>query len=694
VEAIANTSAPLAAADLNDDGKLDLVVNSGLGPMGIYLGNGDGTFSNPATATYLGGVVAIADFNGDGKMDLVVWGSVPAASRGAVLLGNGDGTFQGIPDTPLPFSLNSGTAVLVGDFENSGFPDVAVSSPSYLYIFHNHAGTLSLSHTYNNVGEPIATGDFNSDGNLDLITSNGVMLGNGDGSFQAPIFYLPGATIVADFNNDKKLDTAATISKDSFEVSLGNGDGTFEPPLTMPLLNGAGIAAAADFNGDGKLDIAAGGILFGNGDGTFQDEVSIPNWDGTSFIADFNNDGKPDLVDGKGQVALGNGDGTFTVLPGPPLYTQVVTAVADVNGDGKPDMLVYQYIDSLVTATGFLLGRGDGTFGPVIQVPTNGMLPIGRTDPLYPTNIALVADMNGDGRPDIVFVVDGISVMLNTTPPGFEVLATALSPATVTPGNSATSTVTVSPMFGFHQAVTLTCTGMPRGATCAFSPATITNSSGTSALTITTSASLAAGTYSVQVQGTSGSIVNSVLDSLVVQAAPDFSVGAASGSPTSQTISAGQTASFSLALAGTGSFTGTVNLSCAITPAATPAPTCSLSSSSVHISGNATQTMTVKVGTTAPVSGTTAPHANFPSGPLPLVWALMFLGSVWFWARNHKRLPVLAAPIVVLAFAFSVGCGGSSTHTTPGTPAGTYTATVTATSGSTSHNVALQVIVQ
>ena len=178
-------------------------------------------------------------------------------------------------------------------------------------------------------------------------------------------------------------------------------------------------------------------------------------------------------------------------------------------------------------------------------------------------------------------------------------------------------------------------------------------------------------------------------------AAPDFSIAAASGSSTKQTLTAGQTASFSLAFAGTGGFTGTVNLSCAITPAATPAPTCSVPSS-VQISGTGTQMVTVKVATTASVTSDAAPRVNFPSGPTILLWTLMFLGSTSLWVRNRKRLPLLAAPIVALAF--SVGCGGSSssssTHTTPGTPAGTYTATVTATSGSTSHNMALQVVVQ
>ena len=272
VAAIANSAffSQLVAADLNGDGKLDLVVLSAFGPTGVYLGNGDGTFSN--TANYLGGPAAIADFNGDGKLDLVVGGGGLASSallqKDAVLLGNGDGAFQGISDAPLPFSVGLGSLAasqaVVGDFEKSGFPDVAVVWQSSIYIFHNHAGTLSLSRTYTisqPQGGPIVTGDFNGDGNLDLIVVGiinpiagtwgfDILLGNGDGSFQSPVFYqqsipAPGpgtsAIVVADFNNDKKLDFAIMSGSDSFAVFLGNGDGTFGAPLTMSLLNGGGI---------------------------------------------------------------------------------------------------------------------------------------------------------------------------------------------------------------------------------------------------------------------------------------------------------------------------------------------------------------------------------------------------------------------------------------------------------------------
>ena len=721
----------LAALDVNSDGKVDLIV-AAAGATEIYLGNGDGTFANSSNYLAAGsgytstGELGVGDFNRDTKWDV--------AAGGAVILGNGNGIFQGIELAPIngPSGVSGSNyinAAVVGDFEKNGTPDVAVvsldpnstSTVWQLHIVHNSGSTLSVSHTYTlqGIGGTVVTSDFNGDGNLDLLvaqsspTTNGwvysVLLGNGDGSFQAPVPYSESAVgsgtspslVVADLNNDGKPDFAVTAGNNSLALLLGNGDGTFGAPSYI-YDAGAQALVLGDFNGDGNVDIAGGAantgseqtaILLGNGNGTFQTAVLPPSLNGfqAQFTADLNNDGRADLVSYSGQAALGNGDDTFTVLPSPGDY--VTSAVADMNGDGKPDELVTIYESGSVypQGTGILLGNGDGTFGPVVNIPS---LPISGGG--FTSTIALIADMNADGRPDIIFVPSGIAVMLNTTSPGFGVLASALSPAPVTAGNSAASNVTVAPAFGFNGTVTLSCTGLPSGATCAFNPPSIAKSSGTSALTVTTSASVAAGTYPVQVQGTSGSIVNSMPVSLVVAAPPGFSLAAASGSSTSQTVSAGQSATFSLSMAPTGGFTGTVNFTCAITPAVTPAPTCSVPSSS-QITGSGTQTVAVTVGTTAPVTTGALPPVSFPTGPMPLIWTLTLLASGWLLTRSRKRLPVLTAPVMVLALAFSLGCGGSgssSSHTTPGTPAGTYTATITGTSGSVSQNMALTVVVQ
>lgn len=190
--------------------------------------------------------------------------------------------------------------------------------------------------------------------------------------------------------------------------------------------------------------------------------------------------------------------------------------------------------------------------------------------------------------------------------------------------------------------------------------------------------------------------MNSVPISLVIQAAPDFSLGAASGSPISQTISAGQTANFSLDFTSVGSFAGTVNLSCAITPSVTPAPTCSLSSSSVQIRGSGTETVTIRVETTAPVTSGTGFRKGIPPTLGPLLWTFLLLGSVALLVGTRKRRLILGAPVMLL-LVFSVSCGRSSSgtsHTTPGTPAGTYTATITATSGNISHPMPLKVVVK
>ena len=178
-------------------------------------------------------------------------------------------------------------------------------------------------------------------------------------------------------------------------------------------------------------------------------------------------------------------------------------------------------------------------------------------------------------------------------------------------------------------------------------------------------------------------------------AGPDFSVGVASGSSTSQTISAGQNAKFSLLVTPSGSFAGTINLTCSLLPVVSPAPTCILSSSSVQISGGTAQPVTVTVGTTAAATTNPLPRFGFPSGATSLTWMTMLLAlGLPLLSRKHRQ--PLTASLIVLAFVSLTGCGGggSSPAATPGTPSGTYTATITATSASLNHNTAVTIVVE
>ena len=731
---IANLTGTLAAADLNGDGKLDLVLEVGGIAVQSYLGNGDGAFSNPKNYLLLQAFgnpppsnsgVAVADFNHDGKPDVAVGGEL--------LIGNGDGTFRGvqaaaISNNPTVSSPYFSFAALGKFDKRQSVPGVAVATSNFagsvysfsVDIFANDGkGGLSLPHSYplDAPAVQVVTGDFNGDGNPDVLvvttdftTTNwgyAVLMGNGDGSFQPPLSYPKGvrnasyqignSALVGDFNHDNKMDVAVGgLINQSLAILLGNGDGTFAPATYV--FDGGDIAlVSADFNGDGNLDVAASttaanepatALLLGNGNGTFQAAVFPSSLTGFAprFVADFNNDGKADLI-GFRQVALGNGDGTFnqlSPLPYPPI------GVADFNGDGVSDLFILGPAVSENAQTAVLTGNGDGTFSSnPINVPKMGYIP----------SPVLTADMNNDGRPDIVFLsqsgFNAVGVLLNTTPVDFAISATALSPSTVTAGNSTSTTVNLIRDFGFSGTVMLACSGLPSGVSCILIPASVSNGSTSSSLVISTTANAAAGTYPVVVQGTSGSLVHQATLALVIQAPPDFAL--TGPSTASQTISAGQSATFTLSLIPTESFSGTVSLSCAITPVATPAPTCTLSSSSVQVNGTAPQAVTLTVGTTAPTTPSVmqaASHGGFLPASIPLLSLLCCLIP-----RKRRRLSLFVALLIGTAFAPWIGCGGgkgngSPSQTTPATPSQTYTATVTATSGNLTHSTTLGVVVQ
>jgi hypothetical protein len=304
------------------------------------------------------------------------------------LLGNGDGTFASAKSYSASANGGSSIFVLAADFNGDGVLDLAVLNQA-----------------------------VNIDGDLSIL------IGNGDGSFQPPVSYAAGGptpqwAAVGDFNGDQKIDIAVVIATtDTLAILLGNGDGTFQAPATYAVESSPQGLAVADFNHDGQLDIAVANecgkdlgcrkgtvsVLLGNGDGTFGQQVTfaaglLPL---QVEVADFNRDGNPDLAislpcgsdgacgtNGGVGILLGKGDGTFTpvvdYVGGGSLTVRL--ALGDLDGDSRTDVIGLNYETATVT-----LFRGDG----------KGKLKAGPTYSVGGNPISgIVRDLNGDGAAD------------------------------------------------------------------------------------------------------------------------------------------------------------------------------------------------------------------------------------------------------------------------------------------------------
>ena len=282
----------------------------------------------------------------------------------------------------------------------------------------------------------VMVADVNGDGKQDALIANlnsntvGVLLGNGDGTFHAAVGYASGgvgptSVAIADVNGDGNPDLVVANGDGNIGVLLGNCDGTFLPAVAYNSgANSPQAVAVADVNGDGNLDLLVAhivgvtqacnggcvGLLLGNGDGTFRSAVTLSSgaFQARSIAAaDVNGDGKADLVvtnrcrdnfctqGGAVDVLLGNGDGTFRspVTYGSRGFDASSVAVADVNGDGKPDLLVTNVCanSKCQGLVAMLLGNGDGTFQRAVIFNAGG----------YFANSIAVADVNGDGKPDL-----------------------------------------------------------------------------------------------------------------------------------------------------------------------------------------------------------------------------------------------------------------------------------------------------
>jgi hypothetical protein len=332
-----------------------------------------------------------------------------------------------------------------GDFDHDGIADVVTVGQSVSVLLGDGAGGFRAPVISPGGGQPfIVTGDFDADGTLDLAFSEGpgivgqndpsqvvVMLGNGDGSFQAPVQYPvdDGAWSLSagDFDGDGKADLAALATGSNVVIVLvGNGDGTFRPAVRSAATSAMIGMVAADFDLDHKLDVAAlvrynnanaVALIRGRGDGRFGAVVDSPGPGVNESVAgmitaDVDGDDKIDLIgtqpgeDGL-LIWLGRGDGSFRAPRQVPAGRQPMSiAQADLNGDGKIDLVTTNVVGHDICV---LLGTGDGTFQDPVHHPVAGDI-----------TAIVVSDVNGDGRPDLMLSVsdnganERLALMLNT----------------------------------------------------------------------------------------------------------------------------------------------------------------------------------------------------------------------------------------------------------------------------------------
>jgi len=394
----------IVVADFNGDGKPDIaVVNTASNNVSMLLGNGDGTFQAAKNFDAGGSfpTIVAADFNADGKLDLGLFhpgdgNSIVGAV--SILFGNGDGTFQ----SPKVTSLS-------------------ISSVS------------------------MAAGDFNGDKKCDLILSNAdpttgnitieILAGSGDGTFRAAQTVVGGvgsaSVLVADFNNDGKLDLAV-VNGPGVQALLGKGDGTFQTSGTASVADGFSVNSIVigDINNDGKMDLIVDSrmsqscgstcenttqhvsVFFGQGNGSFGSEIlfyigaahhqlfgSTSTLINDLVVGDFNGDGKADVGDQAGsfEIRLSNGDGTFTPAIG--FQNSGLDALAaDLNGDKLADVVIPELLNNGVLVLINDSPTSGADLGIVSSGTSGGNFGVGM-------NFSYSADVLNEGPQDATNVV-------------------------------------------------------------------------------------------------------------------------------------------------------------------------------------------------------------------------------------------------------------------------------------------------
>jgi hypothetical protein len=701
----------LAVGDFNGDGKLDLVVVDGLGGgLNILLGNGDGTFQAAtqyysATQPYS---VTVADFNADGKLDLAV-----ANNQGdtiSILLGNGDGTFQ----APVNYVVGDGPEfIAVGDFKNNGILDLAVTNtaanPNTVSIlFGTGTGTFGTQVTYPVGFEPegLAVGDFRGLGRLDLAVVNngdgdvGILLGNGDGTFQSQTTYStgsnsnPSAVAIGDFNGDGIPDLAVANQTDPGNVGilLGTGTGTFQAQvtyLTGSASSGTCCVAVADFNGDGIPDVAAANSYDNNVSvlldvitrtaTTAASSVSVPGsgsthqidavYAGNTFFSTSTSPSTVPLTSSAAATTL-----TLAALPTSSVYGQTVVLTATLAPYSKGSLTTNT---ETVTFYNGATNLGPGTLTSGVATANVSTLP-GGTDGLTAVYGGDTNFLTSTSTPVLNFTVSKATPTVNWTTPAAIPFGTVLSATQLDASPSVPGTPVYTPLAG-----TTPATGTDT-LSVAYTPTDTTDYSGDSLYPSTTT--------------------NPV--KLSTSATPDFAVAS---STLTQTVTAGQSATYTINVTPSNGFASKVTFTASGMPTGATAV---FAPSSVTPNGAAVSS-TLTIATAASTAAMHLPGLGHGTGflamsilSLPLM-GIAWLGGSWLggsWLggkrlgrqRSHRshvlRLVFLATLSLGMVFNMAACGGGTGTSGSSSTPK-TYTITITATSASLTHSTAVTLIV-
>jgi hypothetical protein len=405
----------VAFGQVDGDGIADIVsVDSTDDAMFVLRGRGDGTLAAPASVpvdpTYTYGSLGVADLDGDGRDELMLGDSGQSVT---FFHNEGTGTFApGVTYMTLG-DVNADFAV--GDVTGDGIVDVVVASQGeeITDLFVNR-GDGTFDQRELNVGaQPVsvALGDLDGDGRLDLVSTVlvdiAIALGTDAGLDQVVEYPVPTtlySSLLDDFDGDGELD-ALGIGVTGSSLWFGAGDGTFEDRRDFPAaqLTFRSSAASGDVDGDGLPDLVGVSadmtqvvVAHNNGDRTFRPPVGYPYLGEPSSVAlvDLDHDGRPEIVVAAMLVPTisvfrNNGDGTFaprvdltTVSPARDL------TAADVDGDGDIDLVFTTAGPDAVTVW---LGNGDRTFQPPLDTALSAA-----------SKRMLCADFDGDGALDVV----------------------------------------------------------------------------------------------------------------------------------------------------------------------------------------------------------------------------------------------------------------------------------------------------